>query len=75
MATDVPTLGLVDEGLQPDSLYYYVVRACNRLGCSEFDDDPVAGITESDAGVDIPGSPRTFKSSGRGSRSSPTVTS
>ncbi len=58
VAAEVAALGLVDEGLQPDSLYYYVVRACNRLGCSEFDDDPVAGITESDAGVDIPGSPK-----------------
>ena len=36
VATSVATLGLVDEGLQPDSLYYYKVRACNHLGCSKF---------------------------------------
>ncbi len=57
VATEVTTLGLVDEGLQPDSVYYYVVRACNHLGCSEFDDDPVAGVTESDADVDVPAPP------------------
>ena len=42
VATKVPALGLVDEGLQPDSASYYLVRACNHLGCTEFDDDPVA---------------------------------
>ena len=31
-ATEVAALGLVDEGLQPDSVYYYLVRACNHLG-------------------------------------------
>ena len=57
-ATQVATLGLVDEGLQPDSVYYYLVRACNHLGCSEFDDDPVAGITESNGDVDVPAAPK-----------------
>ena len=58
VATDVGTLGLVDEGLRPDTVYYYLVRACNHLGCSEFADDPVAGITESDADAGIPASPK-----------------
>ena len=58
VATEVAALGLVDEGLQPDSVYYYLVRACNHLGCTEFDDDPVAGITESDADVSVPAAPK-----------------
>ena len=58
VATEVAALGLVDEGLQPDSVYYYQVRACNDLGCTEFSDDPVAGFTESDADVSIPAAPK-----------------
>ena len=58
VATEVAALGLVDEGLQPDRVYYYLVRACNHLGCTTFDDEPVAGITESDANVSIPASPK-----------------
>ena len=58
VATEVSALGLVDEGLQPDSVYYYLVRACNHLGCTEFDDDPVAGVTESEADVDVPAAPK-----------------
>ena len=58
VATEVAALGLVDEGLQPGSVYYYLVRACNHLGCTEFDDDPVAGITEADADVGVPAVPR-----------------
>ncbi len=58
VATEVAALGLVDEGLQPDRVYYYLVRACNHLGCTKFDDEPVAGITESDADVSIPASPK-----------------
>ncbi|MYD52409.1 MAG: hypothetical protein F4W93_13155 [Dehalococcoidia bacterium] len=61
VATKVAALGLVDEGLQPDSVYYYVVRACNDLGCSEFNDDPVAGLTESDADVDAPAVPKIVR--------------
>ena len=61
VATEVAALGLVDGGLQPDSVYYYVVRACNHLGCSEFGVDPVAGLTESDADVSVPASPRDVK--------------
>ena len=58
VATEVAALGLVDEGLQPDRVYYYLVRACNPLGCTEFSDDPVAGITESDADVSVPAAPK-----------------
>ena len=61
VATEVPALGLVDEDLQPDSMYYYLVRACNRLGCTEFSDDPVAGITESDAEVSVPAAPEDVR--------------
>ena len=58
MATEVTALGLVDEGLQPNSVYFYLVRACNHLGCTEFSDEPVAGITESDADVRVPSAPK-----------------
>ena len=61
VATEVPALGLVDEDLQPDSMYYYLVKACNRLGCTEFSDDPVAGITESDAEVSVPAAPEDVR--------------
>lgn len=58
VATEVTALGLVDEALQPDSVYYYQVRACNHLGCTEFRDSPVAGITESNGDVDVPAAPK-----------------
>ena len=58
VATEVATLGLVGEGLHPNSVYYYVVKACNHLGCTEFSGGPVAGVTESDADVSIPASPK-----------------
>ena len=35
-----------------------MVRACNHLGCTEFDDDPMAGVTESDVDVDVPPTPK-----------------
>ena len=57
VATEVAALGLVDEGLRPDSVYYYLVSACNHLGCTEFSDDPVGGVTESDGDVDVPSVP------------------
>ncbi len=61
VATEVAALGLVDEELQPDSVYYYLVRACNHLGCTEFSDEPVAGITESDADVRVPSAPKDIR--------------
>ena len=57
VASGIAALGLVDDGLQPDSVYYYKVRACNHLGCTEFSDDAAAGTTESDADVSIPPAP------------------
>ena len=57
VASDTTVLGIVDEGLQPDSLYYYRVRACNHLGCSEFSRNAVAGVTESDGKVSVPSAP------------------
>ena len=61
VATEVAALGLVDEGLQPGNVYYYLVRACNHIGCTEFDDDPVAGVTESDGDVDVPAVPKDVR--------------
>ena len=61
VATKVAATGLVDEGLQADSDYYYLVRACNHLGCSEYSDAAVAGITESDADVGIPAVPEDVR--------------
>ena len=61
VATEVATMGLVDEDLQSDSVYYYLVRACNHLGCTEFSDDPVAGVTESDGDVDVPAVPKDIQ--------------
>ena len=61
VTTEVAALGLVDEGLQPDSVYYYLVRACNYLGCTEFGNDPVAGVTESDVDVDVPATPKDVR--------------
>ncbi len=58
VATEVTALALVDDGLRPDSIYYYVVRACNHLGCTDYSDNPVAGITESDTDVDVPSIPK-----------------
>ena len=61
LATEVAALGLVDEELKPDSVYYYQVRGCNHLGCTEFSDDPVAGVTESDGDVDVPAVPKDVR--------------
>ena len=61
VATEVAAPGLVDEGLQPASVYYYLVSACNHLGCTDFSDDPVGGITESDGDVDVPAAPKDVR--------------
>ena len=61
VATKVAATGLVDEGLQTDSVYYYQVRACNHLGCTEYSDAAVAGITESEADVSIPAGPKEVR--------------
>ncbi len=61
VATKVAATGLVDEGLQADSVYYYLVRACSHLGCTEYSYDAVAGITESEADVSIPAAPKDVR--------------
>ena len=60
-AAAVDTLGFVDEGLRPNTVYFYLVKACNQLGCSTLNDEPVAGITESDAEVDVPAAPKDVR--------------
>ena len=61
VATKVAATGLVDKDLQTDSVYYYRVRACNHLGCTEYSDVAVAGITESEADVSIPAAPKDVR--------------
>ena len=61
VATEVTALGLVDEGLQAGSVYYYLVRACSDLGCTDFGDNPVAGLTESEGEVDVPAAPKDVR--------------
>ena len=46
----------VDEGLNPSSIYFYRVQACNDNGCSRVSDE-TGGLTESDGQVEAP--PRT----------------
>ncbi len=57
MAPDIVVTEFVDKDLEPESVYYYVVRACNSLGCSEPSDGVASGVTESDAAVNAPESP------------------
>ena len=45
-----------DDGLSPNTTYYYRIRGCSDDGCSPFS-DAKGGITESDGPVDIPSSP------------------
>ena len=61
VGTEIAALGIVDNGLQPNDVYYYQVRACNHLGCTEFSDAAVAGVTESDADVNIPPAPQDVR--------------
>ena len=57
LASDIATTKFEDQELEPDSVYYYVVRACNKLGCSDASDEIAAGVTESAAAVNIPATP------------------
>ncbi len=57
MASDIAATRFVEQGLEPDSVYYYKLRACNHLGCSDLSRDTGGGVTESAADVDIPGTP------------------
>ena len=52
----------VDEGLHPNTIYYYRVHMCNDNGCSSPSDES-GGITESDGPVEAP--PRTTGVAGR----------
>ena len=46
----------VDRDLQPTTIYYYTVRACNDTGCSG-ESDETGGVTEFDGPVDVPAVP------------------
>ena len=50
----------LDDGLSPNATYYYKIRACNEVGCSDFSSEQ-GGITESDGPVDIPDSPTSIQ--------------
>ena len=45
-----------DRGLNADSTYYYALRACNAVGCSELSSE-AGGVTESSGQVDAPAAP------------------
>ena len=47
----------VDEGLDPDTTYYYRVKLCNTCGCSDLLDPAVGVITEVDGPADVPSTP------------------
>ena len=46
---------LVDQELEPSTIYYYRILGCNDYGCS--DPSQTGGLTESDGTVDIPSTP------------------
>lgn len=46
----------VDKGLEPNTVYYYTVQACNDSGCSD-ESEESGGLTESDGPVDAPSIP------------------
>ena len=45
-----------DQGLNPDSTYYYALQACNAAGCSELSLE-TGGVTESSGQVEPPVAP------------------
>ena len=57
VASDIASGKFVDQNLEPEGVYYYVVRACNKLGCSDASDEIAAGITESATAVNAPETP------------------
>ena len=47
----------VDSGLEPETTYFYMARACHSSECSHFSRH-VGGITEAEGAVDIPSIPQ-----------------
>ena len=45
-----------DDAVQPGTIYYYRMRACNHIGCSDLS-RAVAGVTEAVGTVDVPAVP------------------
>ena len=66
VASDIASTKFVDQNLEPESVYYYVVRACNKLGCSDATDEIAAGITESATAVNAPETPPFIATTGKG---------
>ena len=66
VASDIASGKFVDQNLEPESVYYYVVRACNKLGCSDATDEIAAGITESATAVNAPETPPFIATTGKG---------
>ena len=66
VASDIASAKFVDQNLEPESVYYYVVRACNKLGCSDATDEIAAGITESATAVNAPETPPFIATTGKG---------
>ena len=64
-STDAADSTFVDPGLEPDSVYYYRVRACNDSGCTGFSKDVAAGVTEALGQVAIPPAPVSWMSGAR----------
>ena len=66
VASDIASTKFVDQNLEPESVYYYLVRACNKLGCSDATDEIAAGITESATAVNAPETPPFIATTGKG---------
>ena len=66
VASDIASAQFVDQNLEPESVYYYVVRACNKLGCSDASDEIAAGVTESASAVNAPETPPFIESMRKG---------
>ena len=47
----------IDSGLEPETTYYYMARACDSSECSQFSSH-VGAITEAEGEVDIPSTPQ-----------------
>ena len=50
----------VDQGLEPNTVYYYRVSACTDFKCSDLSDQ-TGGVTEAAGPVDAPSSPTGFR--------------